>query len=117
MEPVSTEQDMDRLFGEYDWRVGEMTWDIFGGCTQKVLDRLMENWFDNPMKQARLQNLWDRHPRRQRGIIVALISLSSTCVIFCCLLFVSDLQLLLFLRQKVSKKVRLILFDGLGCDC
>jgi hypothetical protein len=35
----------------------------------------------------------------------------------CCLLFVSVLQLFLFLRHKVGKKVRLILFDGFGCDC
>jgi hypothetical protein len=85
MEPLSTEQDMDDLFGEYDWRVEEMTWDVFGGCTQQVLDRLMVMWFDNPVKQARLQNLWDRHPWRKRGIIVVLIS--SLCVIFavCCL--------------------------------
>jgi hypothetical protein len=64
----STEEELNRLFP--DWRKDCDNWRLFGGCPQETLHVLMKQWFTNPKDAMKLQDIWDRHPRRWRGIIV-----------------------------------------------
>jgi hypothetical protein len=57
---------------------GRLSWDQFGGCTQSQLDKLAEKWFPGDIEKAILiQDLWNRHPKRQQGNTSIIYSHSS----------------------------------------
>jgi hypothetical protein len=81
MEFNSTEDDLDRLYGGHEWCNKFVTWLSFGGCPEQMLIGLATKWFgDDISKQVALKELWDRHPRRLEGIIVALLPYNSRII-------------------------------------
>jgi hypothetical protein len=66
---MSTTSDLDALKG--NWRE-DLTWDAFGNSVQADVDVLKDFWFPgtyNALKRIQLQDIWTRHPKRQKGKI------------------------------------------------
>ena len=61
----STEQELTLL--KPDW-ANEITWDVFGNSSPKIVEDIEIEWFPaSAIQRSKIHDIWVRHPNRQAG--------------------------------------------------